>query len=86
MKNYRISASLTREVTENGLSWESTRQLPSFVLEGDVLGIVSESHAESIAKGLVDPFGDSVVTVFAYEIPEDDVFIDLTAVRENLVR
>jgi len=45
-----------RTIREPGPKFEAyseTRQVPSFILDGDILGIVSQSHAEDIARDML---------------------------------
>lgn len=37
--------------------WRSTAGVPSFILDGDTLGITCAEHAERIARRIVDPLG-----------------------------
>jgi hypothetical protein len=37
------------------VSTDIAKQIPSFLLDGDSLGIVSEQHAEEIARDIVCP-------------------------------
>lgn len=52
--NYRITATTTR--TKGGQT--VSVQVPTFVLDGDALGIVDERHAQSIAGLIIDPWQD----------------------------
>jgi len=49
MANYRLLVSIS--TIEDG--WHSTIQLPTFVLEGDVLGLVDHKHAEKLAESML---------------------------------
>jgi hypothetical protein len=63
--------------------WERTRQIPSFMLDGRIQGIVSAEHAASIARQVIDPLGvtpDSRIHVTAVEIPEDHQLVEVTQV------
>ena len=58
---YRVTAQV---VTKRG-GWISSRQVPTFLLDGEQLGIVDEAHAEQIAREVVMPVdlnspGDSI--------------------------
>lgn len=35
------------------------RSIPTFYLNGNIQGILDEEHAESIAREVVDPFGEA---------------------------
>ena len=51
MSRYAVTVNV--ELSEPG-GWKSGFQLPTFYLEADVQGIVSEDHAVSIARTIVD--------------------------------
>lgn len=49
---YAIQATMTvREKNQFG-GWTETRQLPTFYLDPNVQGIISEEHAADIARGM----------------------------------
>lgn len=62
---YAISAAITETRDDN---WTSSRQVPTFFLDGDVQGITSEDHAERIAKTIVDPFGRFATEICAVKL------------------
>jgi len=55
MKMYAVQA---RVVSNDG----RTRSLPTFYLHPNVQGIVSETHAETVALMTIDPFGQFAET------------------------
>lgn len=56
MRLYLVTAMLIHHTTNNhGISTDNAKQIPSFLLDGDHLGIVSEQHAEEIARDIVCP-------------------------------
>lgn len=52
-KHYVVHATV---VKKRG-GWTSSVQVPTFLLDADVQGIVSEEHAERVARQVVDPLG-----------------------------
>lgn len=62
---YAITATVSRTTID---SWTSTRQVPTFYLDESVQGIVSAEHAEQIARGIIDPFGEYEVHVNAEQV------------------
>ena len=61
--NYIVSATVQRAAN-------SSRQVPTFILNGNIQGIISRYQAEAIAKSIIDPYDDffkvhiSVVEMF----------------------
>lgn len=51
MKNYLVTATV---VDKSPDGWHGTRQIPSFVLIGDIQGIRNEADAEAIARRLLE--------------------------------
>lgn len=67
MNLYRVTATAVHHTTDRlGVSCDLTRQVPSFLLDADVLGIVSEEHAEKIAKSIICPFDLEYESVTVY--------------------
>lgn len=64
MSRYAITATASRE----GDWGTSTRQIPTFYLDGNVQGITSEEHAQRIAMEIIDPFDACQVIVTAVEV------------------
>ena len=62
---YCIQATRTTTTTDG---YTRTTQIPTFYLHGAVQGIVSEQHAESIARDMLA--GDGVLHVAAFNIGE----------------
>ncbi len=59
--SYLVTAQVAHK-REGG--WIGCRQVPSFVLPGDILGIVSERHARDIATSLLrEVAGDTVHSI-----------------------
>ena len=52
-ESYAVRASITRNVD----GWTSVHHLPTFYLDSNVQGLVSEAHAAEVARSLLDPFG-----------------------------
>jgi hypothetical protein len=50
----------TVEKTTDG---DTTRQIPTFFLNGNIQGIVNAEHAAKIATGIVNPTGDESLEV-----------------------
>lgn len=57
---YIIGATVTRKrIDHRGTEWTSTRQVPTFLLDGDIQGIMSLEQATRVAHGLLrDVAGD----------------------------
>ena len=53
-ESYAVTASVHRNVE----GWEQSHHLPTFYLDSNVQGIVSETHAARIARALLDPWGE----------------------------
>lgn len=51
---YAVTATITRQKGE----WQSTRQIPTFYLDPNVQGIVSDDHAARIVQDIINPYGD----------------------------
>lgn len=56
-----VSATIVRNIEENGITWQQMRQVPTFILNGDIQGILTEANASEVAKMVIDPFGDHTV-------------------------
>lgn len=55
---YAVQCQVVSETKDsNGTVWTSSNGVPTFFLDIDVQGIVSDEHAESIARKVVDPLG-----------------------------
>ena len=59
---YQITATRTITTTRNGSDWTSTKQIPTFYLDSNMLGIVDSEHAEKIARRILGD-GDRVSSV-----------------------
>lgn len=80
---YRITATATR----NHSGWTTTKQLPTFVLDGDTLGIINHHHARKIARRLLDPFnGPHSVEIGVIEIDPSDALASLLDVDSTSLR
>lgn len=66
---YAVTANMTTEAD----GWTSTRHLPTFYLCANAQGIVSEEHAERIARDILDPFAR-----------QNDAALHLTAVAIDI--
>ena len=51
---FRVVAQI---VHEDDKGWRSSQGAPTFILDGDIQGIVNLAHAEAIARRVVDPQG-----------------------------
>lgn len=51
-RKYVVTAQVVRE--KGG--WTSSHGVPTFFLDEDIQNIVSEDHAEKIAKSIIDPY------------------------------
>ena len=57
MTLYQITGTVVHHTTDReGVSCNRTIQIPTFFLNADIQGIVSEEHAIKIATGVVRPF------------------------------
>ena len=58
MTTYIVCASVTKSLGD----YTTTRQIPTFLLDAGLLGIMSVKHAKQIAKDVIDPLNlyDSV--------------------------
>lgn len=68
---YAISAHITH--TTDG--WEGSRGTPTFYLDERVQGIMSEEHAVTIAKDVINPLGtltDEQMHIMAVRVNTDD--------------
>lgn len=63
---YAITASVHTQQGE----WKGVRHLPTFYLDENVQGIVSEEHAAKIARDIINPLGTVTmhVEVFALKV------------------
>lgn len=50
---WRIQATISLTVFSGGAPYETSRQVPTFVLEGGVHGIVDERHAARVARAIL---------------------------------
>lgn len=56
MTLYAITATLVHHTTDNVcVSVDLTQQIPTFLLSGEMHGIVNEQHAEEIARKIICP-------------------------------
>lgn len=51
--------------------WQTTRQVPTFYLNENVQGIISEEHAKRIARAIVNPFDNPDITVSITAVKEE---------------
>lgn len=58
---YIISAALATQ-DDNG-NWLRVTQLPTFILDSNIQGIVNVEHARQIAASILNPFEDKDITV-----------------------
>lgn len=63
---YVIQATI--ETFDRDSAYHSVRQVPTFILNEHLQGIVSEAHAAKIAKEVIDPFGRYTVNVTAVKL------------------
>jgi hypothetical protein len=63
---YAVSAVITRDIDE---IWSAAVQVPTFYLLADVQGIVSEEHAQTIARKMFSDLGfsDAAISVSVAE-------------------
>jgi len=74
MNLYRITANIVHHTTDkHGVSADVPKQVPTFLLDGDYLGIVDVAHAERIAKEVVCPVAD--------DLQYESVTVHVTAVK-----
>jgi hypothetical protein len=59
---YIVQATITQYYPDG---WHSCIQVPTFLLDKSILGIVDEDHAGRIAKDIVNPTGDPTISVSA---------------------
>lgn len=48
--------------------WEHSRSIPTFFLDPNVQGIVSEAHAITIAEDIINPFGHYRTSITAVKV------------------
>jgi hypothetical protein len=60
MSGYMIQANVSTTVNEFNYS----RQVPTFFLDKNLLGIVNEKHAEAIACDIINPLKDEKIRVY----------------------
>lgn len=56
---YAITANVSRE--RDG--WSGSRQIPTFYLDENVQGIMSEAGARNIAQTIIDPYNEHTVNM-----------------------
>lgn len=54
---YQIQATVTNRDSER---WTKMAQIPTFYLDSEIQGIVSDDHAEHIAGSILNPFGQDI--------------------------
>lgn len=64
MKQYIVVAQRIED-TGNG---HNTRQLPAFILDGNIQGIVSVAHADRIAREILAPVGNVSYSISVTEV------------------
>ena len=50
-----VTATVTSRTSSDGMNWERTTALPTFVLDGGIEGILTEETAEKVARAVIDP-------------------------------
>jgi hypothetical protein len=65
---YAITATVETTVHSKSGDWHGARQIPTFYLDENVQGIVSEAHAERIAREIIDPLSSRTVHVCAVKL------------------
>lgn len=63
---YRITATAIKTEVRDGQTWTATYQVPTFELDDNILGIMSDEHAAKIAASVINPTKDPSITVNAY--------------------
>jgi hypothetical protein len=69
MTTYAVDAHI---ITHDG-DYSGSKSVPTFYLDSRVQGIVSEAHAETIARGILNPLGTipaADINVRAYAVPD----------------
>lgn len=56
---YSVTANVTRKTPEG----ETTKGIPTFLLDDRIQGITGVVHAEQIAMGILNPFEDTSLNV-----------------------
>ena len=69
---YAVHVQITTHGSDSAGKFSGSRGCPTFYLDSDVQGIVSESHAVNIANDVVNPLG---------LIPADDIHVCACAVN-----
>jgi hypothetical protein len=64
---YGIVATLTRTAPDG---WTSTVNVPFFILDSNVQGIMSKDHACEIARKIVDPFDEFEPFIYATNVTD----------------
>lgn len=64
MTMYAVTATATWTHGARDNEWQATRQLPTFYLDSDTQGIVSEEHARKIASEVFAWIPASIAEVF----------------------
>lgn len=65
---YIITATVTRTNSEG---WESTKHMPTFLLDARIQGITSADHAARIAKRMISDITADNSTCTVYAMSED---------------
>jgi hypothetical protein len=85
---YQVQGTITR----NRHGWDSTRQIPTFYLDGRVQGILSVEHARDVARDIVDTIagpstpGETVTTALHVEPVEEPAEAGLSAQARRWIR
>lgn len=66
---YQVMATVTKTFGK----YRSTKGVPTFYLDGDMLGIVSGDHAAKIARGIVNPCDDPSLDVNVHVLELSEV-------------
>lgn len=70
---YAISARIER-TTPDG--WTGVRHLPTFYLDENVQGLLSEESACRVARAILDPYGEEGEGLQLYAVKTDAVRLD----------
>ncbi len=76
MNLYRITATVIHHTNDSHcVSTDLTRQVPTFLLDADHLGIVSEEHAVEMARAIILPV----------ELEYESVTVNAFAVKDGIL-
>ena len=68
MRYYLIDATIVKTYPDGSTS---TIQIPTFLLDKNVLGIVSQEHAREFIPDIVNPTKDPSITISSYAVRSD---------------